>query len=214
MTLFFLGGYDTTSTTIALCCYNLALHLEAQEMLYNEIHDYLVEAEDDLISIEDVTKMAYLTAVINETLRLTPPTTVTEREASKDITLQSGTRTICIKKGDIVSIPIYSLHRNEDSFPDPESFKPERFLHSTFDKHSFLPFGSGPRNCVAKSFALLEVKLALFHLVRRFRFTVCSKTMVTHIDCKLLPNFKNTLFYRYRCSIMHKTTFLCRKIST
>src|SRR5699024_7009125 len=101
--------------------------------------------------------------------------------ASKDIVLQNedGSVRINLKKGDVVHIPIYSMHRDVEQWPEPEEFKPERFIgESTFHKYSYLPFGAGPRNCVARSLALLEAKLALLHTVRRYKFSRGEKTKV------------------------------------
>lgn len=159
--LFFLAGYETSSSTMCFAAYLLALHSQAQEKLYEEIVAITGELAKEratpeaagndvveLITFEDLPKFAYLSAVVNETLRLYAPATATERQASEDVTLQSGSHTIHIKKGDVVHIPIYSMHRSEEQFPEPEEFRPERFLadNAAHHKYSYLPFGHGPRN--------------------------------------------------------------------
>jgi cytochrome P450 len=122
--------------------------------------------------------LEYLDAVISETLRIFPPATALERSASEDIVL--GSEQIKVNKGDIIHVPVYALHRDPENFPEPESFKPERFLAENRSHHpySYLPFGAGPRNCVARRLALMEAKLALLYSVYNFKFSATQKTDV------------------------------------
>lgn len=184
-----LAGYDTAATAITLASYMLALYPEEQEKLYEEIitvterlkHENPEQELTDLINTETLSRFEYMNGVVCETLRLYAPATMTERTASNDIVLENLDQSIQInvKKGDVIFLPIYSMHRDPEQFPDPESFRPERFIgEPSFHKYSYLPFGSGPRNCVAKSLALLMVKLALLHTVRMYRFSRCEQTKV------------------------------------
>ena len=85
-----------------------------------------------------------------------------------------------VKKGDIIRVPVYALHHDPNNFPDPENYIPERFLGTpTFHKYAYIPFGSGPRNCIAKSLALLETRMAVLHLIRKFRFSPSKETKVS-----------------------------------
>jgi cytochrome P450 len=122
--------------------------------------------------------LQYLDAVISETLRIFPPATALERTASEDIVL--GSEQIKVNKGDIIHVPVYALHRDPENFPEPESFKPERFLaqNRSYHPYSYLPFGAGPRNCVARRLALMEAKLALLYSVYNFKFSTTEKTDV------------------------------------
>ncbi len=195
--LFFLAGYETSSSTMCLAAYLLALHPQAQEKLHEEIISVTAQLAAErpqmaanvveLITFEDLPRFAYLSAVVDETLRLYAPATATERQASEDTLLQSTHYSIHVKKGDVVHIPIYSMHRDEEQFEQPEIFKPERFLPTTaagdkappsFHRYSYLPFGGGPRSCVAMSLALREVKLALLHTVRLYKLSPCDRTKV------------------------------------
>src|SRR2546422_709950 len=105
--------------------------------------------------------MKYLDAVIQESLRLFPALVRLERRAAEDYEL--GDTGITVPKGMIVGMPVYTMQRDPEQYPEPESFKPERFLPENRDTHhplSHLPFGDGPRNCIAKRMALMETKLA------------------------------------------------------
>ncbi|XP_017460630.1 PREDICTED: cytochrome P450 3A2-like [Rhagoletis zephyria] len=195
--LFFLAGYETSSSTMCMAAYLLALHPQAQEKLHEEIISVTAQLAAErpqmaanvveLITFEDLPRFAYLSAVVDETLRLYAPATATERQASEDTLLQSTHYSIHVKKGDVVHIPIYSMHRDEEQFEQPEIFKPERFLPTTaagdkappsFHRYSYLPFGGGPRSCVAMSLALREVKLALLHTVRLYKLSPCDRTKI------------------------------------
>lgn len=76
---------------------------------------------------------------------------------------------------------MYALHRDPKYFPNPEKFDPERF--SDENKHkivpfSYVPFGSGPRNCIASRFALLEIKTLFVYLLSKLDFIVIEKTQI------------------------------------
>ncbi|KAJ6223145.1 hypothetical protein RDWZM_001690 [Blomia tropicalis] len=165
--------------------------------LYEEIEAYFnrLQLESDgtetdpskLMTFESMSQLEYLNAVINETLRIYPPAPV-ERMASKDMLLKTedGSHRLNVKKDDVIHIPVYALHRDERYFPDPETFKPERFIgNPEYHKYAYLPFGTGPRNCVAKSLALYEVKMALINTIYRYRLSVCEQT---HIPMKFFNN--------------------------
>lgn len=189
-TLFLSAGYETTATAICLACYYLALNPTTQQKLYEEIIEVLQQLEAEtgesdphkLVTFESLSKFQYVTAVIDETLRLSPPATVLERRAERDMTLETsdGKHKIFVKNEDVIHIPVWSLHRDPDQFPDPEQFNPERFMTNPTFHHKFshMPFGNGPRNCVAKSLAMMEAKMALLHTVRMFRLSVCEKTSI------------------------------------
>ena len=195
---FFIAAYDTTTSAISLSCYLLALNQSVQDRLYEEIETYFnrLQLESDgteldpskLMTFESLSQLEYLNAIINETLRLYPPIPI-ERTASKDIELvtEDGSHRLNVKKDDIIHIPAYTLHRDERYYPDPETFKPERFIDNPeFHKYAYLPFGTGPRNCVARSLALYEVKMALINTIYRYRLSVCEQTKVNSF-----PNLYN-----------------------
>ncbi len=100
-----------------------------------------------------------------------------ERVCNKDTTVQG----INIRKGMLVGVPVYRIHMDPRIWPEPEKFKPRRFMPEEKAKHSsydWLPFGTGPRNCVAMRLAMLEVKLAVAYIVRKFKIVRSVKTEV------------------------------------
>lgn len=131
--------------------------------------------------------MKYMDMVIDETLRLYPPATRLERVASRDYKYDDE---IEIQKGQIIVVPIYALHHDAEIYLDPEQFNPERFSEEnrkSRENVAFIPFGSGPRNCIGMRFAIIEIKLLLAKILSQYRFLPCDKTPVSKF--KTFDNF-------------------------
>ena len=108
----------------------------------------------------------------------------TERQCANDTRIKD----IDIPKGSIISIPIYAIHYDPEIWPEPEKFNPYRFTPEEKLKHGpydWLPFGAGPRGCIAMRLGLLEIKIACIYLLRAFRFIKSEKTEVSNDRGKL-----------------------------
>lgn len=123
-------------------------------------------------------QLPYLEATIKETLRRYPPLVQVERRLKEGVT---GYKVggIPLEAGTSVISCVYSVHNNPQYYPQPERFRPERFLPE--NKHhlvpyTFLPFGAGPRHCLGMRFAYQEIKLLLAQLLRRFSFGLAEGT--------------------------------------
>lgn len=192
---FFTAGFDTTSSAILYATYLLASNPDKQEKLYESIIETLkklAKERDDgcdnpyeLITFESLNNFEYFNAAFNESMRSLTIVTFIERMATEDVRLETSDKKTWfdVKKGDIIRIPIIDLHNDPDNFYDPQKFIPERFLaenmsnpEKRFNKSAFLPFGSGPRKCVATNLALIEAKILLIHLFRLYRISLHSKT--------------------------------------
>jgi cytochrome P450 family 9 len=82
---------------------------------------------------------------------------------------------------DNIIIPIYSLHRDPQYYPDPDRFDPERFSDenkSKINPYTYLPFGTGARSCIGSRFALMETKVLFFHLLSNFEIVPVAKTQI------------------------------------
>ena len=78
--------------------------------------------------------------------------------------------------------PVIGIHRDEQYYPNPEVFDPERFNDenkSKIDPYTYIPFGVGPRNCIGSRFALLESKIIFYHLLSKFSLVKTAKTSTT-----------------------------------
>jgi cytochrome P450 len=167
--LFFVAGFETTATTLSFLSYELAIHPEIQEKLYEEIKPVFNGTAN--ISYETLLKLPYLDSVFSESLRKYPIVMRLERQAMDDIVLSDTG--IMIPKGNIIEIPVYAIHYDPENYPNPQEFIPERFMpenRSNIKPYTYLPFGTGPRNCIGMRFALLEAKLALVNIIYKYRF--------------------------------------------
>uniref|UniRef100_A0A2L2YIP3 Cytochrome P450 3A24 n=1 Tax=Parasteatoda tepidariorum TaxID=114398 RepID=A0A2L2YIP3_PARTP len=168
--IFLLAGYETTATALGFTFYLLITHPEVQERLFQEID----AAEDcDYATLQS---LQYLDQVFNESLRLYPPLTgFITRACAQDHQVGKFT----IPKGSHVYAPIWDIQHDPDLWRDPWKFDPERFSpenKGSINSMAFFPFGIGPRNCVGARFAQLEAKLAIFKLLKKFKFEMCEKT--------------------------------------
>lgn len=161
--LFFIAGFDTTNATFAHILYYLTKYPEWQDNLYEELSK--IETEIDYDVLRD---LPILNAVVNETLRLKPPLVVFQRAALEDCTLLNTG--IKVPRNTLISIQPYIIHRNPEYFPDPEEFKPERFVDNHAEKHfAFMPFGAGSRLCVGMRFAQNELRIGLAKFILTYR---------------------------------------------
>ncbi|CRL05076.1 CLUMA_CG018180, isoform A [Clunio marinus] len=179
--LFFLAGFDTTSTTLAFSAYELAVNSEIQEKLRQEIQDMEASLYGRELSYEELLKMKYLDHFVTEVLRKWSPSPGIERYSVRDFTFDLDGKTITIPKHHSVLIPAHGWHRDPKNFPDPLKFDPERFNDENIGKqnlNAFAPFGIGPRNCIGSRFALMIVKTILYKMLLNFSFDVSEKTQI------------------------------------
>ncbi|XP_037785934.1 cytochrome P450 9e2-like [Penaeus monodon] len=165
--LFIIAGYDTTSNTLGIASFLLAKHTKEQELLREELRKLI--AEHGSLTYQAIMEAKYLDGCVSETLRIYPPVVVNARCCTMDYNLP-GTD-LLIRKGQMISIPVWSLHHDQKYWPEPEKFDPTRFFPENKDRivsGTYLPFGLGPRNCIAMRFALMEAKLALARTVLEF----------------------------------------------
>ena len=153
--VFFVAGFETSSTTMTFAMYELARQPEIQERLREEINIVLAK-HGGKVTYDAIQEMKYMDTVINETLRMYPPVPVLFRKCVKDYKVPD--QDVVIKKGVKILIPILGIHYDNDHYPNPEKFDPERFNDVNKSKrhnYAHLPFGEGPRNCIGKLESLL-----------------------------------------------------------
>ncbi|XP_029170418.1 cytochrome P450 9e2-like [Nylanderia fulva] len=180
--IFFLGGFDSSSTLMSFLAYAIAVNPSIQEKLQQEI-DKVLEDTNGQPTYEAVNGMVYLNATINETLRMYPVQLMTDRMCTKDFELPAAlpdAKPYIVKAGTIIWITFYGLQHDPKYFPEPEIFKPERFLENKGNDNfnAYFPFGLGPRMCIGNRFALLETKVMLFHLLARCDLKPSEKTSI------------------------------------
>lgn len=142
--LFFIAGFETSSTVLTFLIYELALDENIQERARLEILSVLNETKN--IEYDQISNLTYLNMIFQETLRKYPPAPIVLRKATENYPV-IGTH-FEIKKNQRVIIPIYAIHHDDKIYPNPELFDPNRFLPEEVVKrpsNAWLPFGDGPR---------------------------------------------------------------------
>jgi len=161
VTLIF-GGQETTSTTLTWTLYLLSQSAEWRERVAEEAQRVL-----DGSGADAAEALVQTRAVVEEALRLYPPIIGITRTAMRRTELAGRT----IERGTMLIISPYVLHRHRRLWRDPDLFDPTRFLagpERAVERYTYLPFGVGPRMCVAAGFALQEATLVVATLMRHF----------------------------------------------
>lgn len=175
--VFFLAGFETSSTTMSFALHELALNPDIQKNLQQEI-DETTRKSNGKLTYDDVMTMPYLDKVVSETLRKYPPVPVLNREVTQKY--QVPDTAWLLEKGTSVIIPVLALHYDPQYFPQPQRFDPERFSEEQKNsRHDFvyLPFGDGPRICIGMRFGLMQTKIGLASLLSRYNIETCSRTV-------------------------------------
>ncbi|CAE7460748.1 CYP97B3 [Symbiodinium sp. CCMP2592] len=163
--VFFLAGHDTTAVSLAWQMYFLAKYPEVQQKAREEVQGILGGRKDP--TVEDLEKVPYLSAVINEGLRIRPPLfNLYTRQAAHDTELDG----VFIPGGTHISLHIAAINKHPEVWGEAEDFNPERFLQEKQPRvfHN-LPFGAGPRRCIGDKFSLMEQKSLLMKLLTQYK---------------------------------------------
>ncbi|KAK2586450.1 hypothetical protein KPH14_010725 [Odynerus spinipes] len=156
--VFFIAGFETSSSTMSHALYELALNPTIQDKLREEINEEY-EKHGDVLKYDNIKEMTYLDLIFRETLRKYPPVTFLMRQTVANYTFEA-------------------------IYPEPDVFKPERFTPEAISKRhpmSYLPFGDGPRNCIGARFAVFQTKVGLIKTLRKYKVEVCEKTPIPYV---------------------------------
>ncbi|MFB2837610.1 cytochrome P450 [Floridanema evergladense] len=164
------AGHETTATALAWAFYWIHKFPEVREKLLAEL-DTLGENPD----CNAILKLPYLNAVYCETMRIYPVGMLTFPRVVKEPVNLVG---YDLQPGTILVGSIYLTHRREDLYPEPEKFKPERFLERLFSPYEFLPFGAGARRCIGFAFAQFEMKMVLAKVLSSLDLELADNTEI------------------------------------
>lgn len=199
-----IAGSDTTSTSMAACIFYLTRHPHAMEKLKDEVRSNFGNVEE-IVTGARLNQLTYLKACIDEAMRLAPavPGSI-PREASDKMVNVEG---INLPEGTGCGTPAYSIHRRPDYYREPLSYIPDRWIEGArcktalsswvvskegveIARKAFCPFSIGPRGCIGKSMALMEIRLTLARIVYLFDIEIADSTGEDeHGHYKLVDHF-------------------------
>lgn len=186
MTLY-LAGHETTALTLTWSWYLLATHPDVEAKLVEEWARVLGGRAP---TPDDLPNLPYTDAVLTEAMRVYPPVYLIGREATRDLELGDYR----VPRGTTIFMSQWVSHRDPRYFgPDPEAFRPERWLDGLakrIPKYAYYPFGGGPRVCIGNTFALMEAAILLATVGQRYRFTLDPGAVIDFSpQITLLPTY-------------------------
>ncbi|MCL7051796.1 hypothetical protein MKW94_002338 [Papaver nudicaule] len=194
---FVLAGQDTTSAALTWFFWLVSCHPKVEKEILKEINEI-----SDEPGYEDAKEMVYIHASICESMRLYPPVPNDSKQAASDDVLPDGT---IIKKGMRVIYSPYAMGRMDNLWgSDWNEFKPERWLDidkatgkSHFvakDSYTYPVFQAGPRICLGKEMAFLQMKMLVVEILRRFQVVPAEESdfepvFVSYLTSKMKGGF-------------------------
>jgi len=178
------AGQDTSAATLSWTLHLLSLYPNVQERLAKGIRDTLnadedfVRSGDSRITRNMISKLPYLDAVIKESMRLYPVAPFIVRRLKGDICIptENNDGVMSLPTGSLALIWIYGLHRNPEFWDRPDDFIPERWIDINLkdpgqSNGAYMPFASGPRNCIGQPIARIVIRTFLARLLYQHKFT-------------------------------------------
>jgi benzoate 4-monooxygenase len=168
------AGSDTTAIALTHALYYLIKNPHALTTLREEVADAI--SKEPVARYANVKNLPYLKACLDESLRLSPP-------VSRGLERRTPPEGMRIMGKDIpgdvaVSVPTYVAHRDPAVFPEPELYRPERWLENEENakqmREAFIPFSTGGRGCIGRNITMIEQQIVIATLVHRYNFALPS----------------------------------------
>ncbi|MDH5325277.1 MAG: cytochrome P450 [Gammaproteobacteria bacterium] len=179
----FIFSGSTVTNLMVWCFYALARGGQSSEKVYQESASIKGFSLDQKV----LDSMKYSRCFVKEAMRLYPPVWQMSRRCTH-------THTVCghqFKKGDVVWVSPWTLHRNPRYWQDAEAFRPERFLNEeNIPKNAYLPFSAGPRMCLGRHFGFNEALATVVTAASQFRFTISDQTAARPLKLETLISVK------------------------
>ena len=190
--IFLSAGTETTASTLSSVWLLLSQHPDELLRLRAEIDNVIGHRS---LEYDDLDKLELLDRIIRETLRLYPPVTGVSRETNRDVTIGGYE----VQRGRRIVISPWNMHRQEHIYKQANDFLPDRWCNisrSSIQSKAWNPFGLGARRCVAEQFAMLEMKIVIVTVLRRWHICVakkCRPKLETSMSMWLVRNLPVTL---------------------
>ncbi|GAB4840497.1 hypothetical protein Ancab_021266 [Ancistrocladus abbreviatus] len=195
---FILAGRDTSSVALTWFFWLLQENPEVEKKILNEIRDVVgkrckrEELDDIIFQTEELEEMVYLQAALSEAMRLYPPVPVDFKEVQEDDIYPDGMTT---RKGDRVFYSMYAMARMESIWgKDCNEFKPERWIKDgkfvTENPFKYVIFNAGPRLCLGKKFAYVQMKMLTASVILRYKVKVAEGQVI-------VPKVTTTLYMKH-----------------
>ena len=200
----FAGGTDTTFITLDWAMTELIMNPKALQEAQSEVRSLLGERK--VVSESDLPQLNYMKAVIKETFRLHPPAPVlVPRESLEHVVIDGYDIPVKTR----IFVNAWAIGRDPETWEDPETFKPERFLDSHIDfrgqDFELIPFGAGRRICPGITFGTASVELALAQLLHSFDWELPPGVVAKDLD--MTEVFGITMHRKYGLVVLAKPRF-------
>ncbi|GGS34562.1 cytochrome P450 [Streptomyces parvus] len=162
----FVAAYETTASALTWILYLLACYPDVQQRVREEVR------RTPLSTSGRQRGSTLLERVINEGMRLFPPSPTIPRQVTKDVSIGASK----IPAGSFVMLNVAAIHRDPTVWERPDEFLPERFMNGIPGKGRFLPFGAGAHMCIGKGFAMMEMSMLLAAILDKFEISQRDST--------------------------------------
>lgn len=177
---FFLTSFNGLTILSAYACHELTVNQSIQTRLHEEIAEVEKELNGKTVTYDVIQKMKYMDMVLCETLRKWALPSTDRRVKKPYVMTMSNGEKVRLNVGDGLWLAMLPIHLDEKYYPNPTKFDPERFNDVNkvnISQDRFLPFGMGPRSCIASRFALMQSKAVVYAIVSQFYLEPSERTL-------------------------------------